>query len=203
MPALGSPSLDQLRVFLAVVDAGSFSAAARRLNRRQSVVSYTIANLERHLGGLMLFDRRQPQAHADRGGEDPAVRSPQGGAWHRRAARQGHGSSGRARTRTRGRHRRHAADRAARLDAGGVPNRLSDRQPEPLRRSLGRRRPARARPDLRDRRQCGRGAVDGRPRPEASRQHQDAFGRSAEPSFGGLAAARCRSPRPEPISSSC
>ena len=57
MPALGSPSLDQLRVFLAVVDAGSFSAAARRLNRRQSVVSYTIANLERHLGGLMLFDR--------------------------------------------------------------------------------------------------------------------------------------------------
>ncbi len=57
MPALGSPSLDQLRVFLAVVDAGSFSAAARRLNRRQSVVSYSIANLERHLGGLMLFDR--------------------------------------------------------------------------------------------------------------------------------------------------
>ena len=57
MPALGFPSLDQLRTFLAVVDAGSFSAAARRLNRRQSVVSYTIARLEDELGGLKLFDR--------------------------------------------------------------------------------------------------------------------------------------------------
>jgi DNA-binding transcriptional LysR family regulator len=57
MAALGSPSLDQLRVFLAVAEAGSFSAAARLLNRRQSVISYTIANLERQLGGLKLFDR--------------------------------------------------------------------------------------------------------------------------------------------------
>ena len=57
MPSLGSPTLDQLRVFLAVAEAGSFSAAARQLNRRQSVVSYTIANLEQQLGGLLLFDR--------------------------------------------------------------------------------------------------------------------------------------------------
>ncbi len=57
MPALGSPSLDQLRTFLAVAEAGSFSAAARSMNRRQSVVSYTIANLEEQLGGLKLFDR--------------------------------------------------------------------------------------------------------------------------------------------------
>lgn len=57
MPTLGFPSLDQLRVFLTVAEAGSFSAAARRLNRRQSVVSYTIANLEQQLGGLKLFDR--------------------------------------------------------------------------------------------------------------------------------------------------
>lgn len=57
MPALGSPSLDQLRVFVAVAEAGSFSAAARVLNRRQSVVSYAIANLEEQLGGLKLFDR--------------------------------------------------------------------------------------------------------------------------------------------------
>ena len=57
MPALGSPSLDQLRTFLAVAQEGSFSAAARKLNRTQSVVSYTIANLEDQLGGLMLFDR--------------------------------------------------------------------------------------------------------------------------------------------------
>ena len=57
MPALGYPTLDQLRVFLAVVQAGSFSGAARDLNRRQSVVSYTIATLEEQLGGLILFDR--------------------------------------------------------------------------------------------------------------------------------------------------
>ncbi len=58
MPTIGTPSLEQLRVFLAVAEAGSFSAAARQLNRRQSVVSYTIANLEDQLGGLKLFDRR-------------------------------------------------------------------------------------------------------------------------------------------------
>ena len=58
MPTFGTPTLDQIRVFLAIVQAGSFSAAARKLNRRQSVVSYTIANLENQLGGLALFDRR-------------------------------------------------------------------------------------------------------------------------------------------------
>ena len=35
-----NPTLDQLQVFLAVAEAGSFSAAARRLNRAQSVISY-------------------------------------------------------------------------------------------------------------------------------------------------------------------
>lgn len=58
MPALGSPSLDQLRILIAVAETGSFSAAARALNRRQSVISYAIANLEAQLGGLVLFDRR-------------------------------------------------------------------------------------------------------------------------------------------------
>ena len=57
MPDLGTPTLNQVRVFLAVVETGSFSAAARKLNRRQSVISYTIANLEQQLGGLSLFDR--------------------------------------------------------------------------------------------------------------------------------------------------
>jgi len=51
-----NPTLDQLQVFLAVADAGSFSAAARQLNRAQSVVSYTIANLEAQLG-VSLFAR--------------------------------------------------------------------------------------------------------------------------------------------------
>lgn len=56
-----NPTLDQLQVFLAVAEAGSFSAAARRLNRAQSVISYTIANLEAQVE-VPLFDRsgRQP-----------------------------------------------------------------------------------------------------------------------------------------------
>jgi DNA-binding transcriptional LysR family regulator len=56
MSGPGTPTLDQLHVLLAVAEAGSFSAAARRLNRAQSVVSYAIANLEAQLG-LTLFDR--------------------------------------------------------------------------------------------------------------------------------------------------
>lgn len=51
-----NPTLDQLQVFLAVAETGSFSAAGRKLNRAQSVVSYTIANLETQLG-LKLFRR--------------------------------------------------------------------------------------------------------------------------------------------------
>lgn len=57
------PTLDQLQVFLAVVEHGGFSAAARALHRTQSVVSYTVANLEAQLG-LALFHRsgtRRPQ----------------------------------------------------------------------------------------------------------------------------------------------
>jgi DNA-binding transcriptional LysR family regulator len=46
----GTPTLDQLRVFLAVVEEGSFAAAARKLGRATSVVSYSIANLEAQLG---------------------------------------------------------------------------------------------------------------------------------------------------------
>ncbi len=57
----GTPTLDQLRVLTAVVEAGSFSAAARRLHRAQSVISYTIANLEAQLGvALFARDGRRP-----------------------------------------------------------------------------------------------------------------------------------------------
>ena len=52
----GTPSLDQLRVFLAVVEEGSLAGAGRRLNRATSVISYAIANLEAQLG-LPIFDR--------------------------------------------------------------------------------------------------------------------------------------------------
>lgn len=58
-----NPTLDQLQVFIAVAEAGSFSAAARSLNRAQSVVSYTIGNLEAQLE-VSLFERsgaRQPK----------------------------------------------------------------------------------------------------------------------------------------------
>jgi DNA-binding transcriptional LysR family regulator len=54
--SVGTPSLDQLAVLSAVAEAGSFSAAARKLRRGQSVISYTIANLEAQLG-IALFDR--------------------------------------------------------------------------------------------------------------------------------------------------
>jgi DNA-binding transcriptional LysR family regulator len=51
-----SPTLDQISVFLAVVETGSFTAAARRLGRATSVISYAIANLETQLG-VSLFAR--------------------------------------------------------------------------------------------------------------------------------------------------
>lgn len=54
--------LDHLRILLAAVDNGSFSAAARALGRVPSAVSMAIANLEAELG-LELFDRsgREPR----------------------------------------------------------------------------------------------------------------------------------------------
>lgn len=56
MAGPGTPTFDQLRIFLAIVDTGSFAAAGRKLNRAVSVISYGIANLETQLG-LTLFER--------------------------------------------------------------------------------------------------------------------------------------------------
>ena len=56
MDGPGFPSLDPARVFLTVVETGSFAAAGRRLMRATSAVSYSIANLEQQLG-VTLFDR--------------------------------------------------------------------------------------------------------------------------------------------------
>jgi DNA-binding transcriptional LysR family regulator len=53
MPA---PSFDQLQVMLAVVETGSFSGAARHLNRAQSAITYAVQRLEEQLGAD-LFDR--------------------------------------------------------------------------------------------------------------------------------------------------
>src|SRR5258708_30193650 len=52
----GTPSVDQLRVLLAVVEAGSFTGAGRRVGRAISAVSYAIDALEAQLG-VSVFTR--------------------------------------------------------------------------------------------------------------------------------------------------
>jgi DNA-binding transcriptional LysR family regulator len=51
-----TPSVDQLLALLTVVETGSFTAAAKRLGRATSAISYAIDTLEAQLG-LSLFDR--------------------------------------------------------------------------------------------------------------------------------------------------
>ena len=51
-----SVTLDQLRMLIAIADAGSFRSAARRVQRAQSAVSHAIASLEAQLD-IELFDR--------------------------------------------------------------------------------------------------------------------------------------------------
>jgi DNA-binding transcriptional LysR family regulator len=53
---LDALTLDQMRVFVAVAESGSFRAAAARLSRVQSAVSHAIGNLEDQLR-ISLFDR--------------------------------------------------------------------------------------------------------------------------------------------------
>lgn len=53
---LGEPSLDQLRIFLEVVEEGSFGGAARSMGRAVSAISYGISQLEAQLA-VTLFDR--------------------------------------------------------------------------------------------------------------------------------------------------
>jgi len=55
-------TVDQMRVLVSIADTGSFSGAARSLQRSQSTVSYQIATLEAQLG-LTLFHRtrRRPE----------------------------------------------------------------------------------------------------------------------------------------------
>lgn len=62
---LDAVTLDQLRTFIAAAETGSFSAAGRKIDRAQSVVSQSLANLELQLG-VSLFDRagRYPQLTA-------------------------------------------------------------------------------------------------------------------------------------------
>jgi DNA-binding transcriptional LysR family regulator len=68
-------SSDNVQVFLAVLDHGSFSAAARTLGRVPSAVSMTIAHLEAELD-LTLFDRsgREPRPTAAARSLEPQAR---------------------------------------------------------------------------------------------------------------------------------
>lgn len=60
---LETVTLDQLRVLIAIADAGSFTAASRSLGRAQSAISHAVAQVEANLG-VPLFDRtgRRPVA---------------------------------------------------------------------------------------------------------------------------------------------
>ncbi|RMH39880.1 MAG: LysR family transcriptional regulator [Gammaproteobacteria bacterium] len=53
--------LESLHILVMVVESGSFAAAAERLNRPQSAISYHIKKLEEQLG-VILFDRSQYRA---------------------------------------------------------------------------------------------------------------------------------------------
>ncbi|MFC4562452.1 LysR family transcriptional regulator [Nocardiopsis mangrovi] len=54
---MSGPSLQRLRVFVAVAETGGFSAAARALEMAQSSVSTHLRHLEAEIGGTRLFDR--------------------------------------------------------------------------------------------------------------------------------------------------
>lgn len=45
---------ENIELFLSVLDTGSFSAAARKLNRVPSAVSMAVANIEAELGYLFV-----------------------------------------------------------------------------------------------------------------------------------------------------
>ncbi|MGH0295549.1 helix-turn-helix domain-containing protein [Sinorhizobium meliloti] len=49
MSNLGTPTFEQLRVFLAVVDSGSVAGAACKLNHAVLVITYGVANLKSQL----------------------------------------------------------------------------------------------------------------------------------------------------------
>src|SRR5216683_6261569 len=56
------PSIKELEAFVAVVEAGSFEAAARRLNTTPPAVSKRISELESELG-VRLFERSTRRCH--------------------------------------------------------------------------------------------------------------------------------------------
>jgi DNA-binding transcriptional LysR family regulator len=64
---MDSLTLDQFAVFAAIVDEGSFAAAARRMNRAQSAITYAVQKLEEQ-SGVQLFDRSAYRAELTEAG---------------------------------------------------------------------------------------------------------------------------------------
>lgn len=56
MLRIAEPTLDQMRIFLTIVEEGGFGAAAKRMGRAVSAISYGIAQMETQLG-VSLFAR--------------------------------------------------------------------------------------------------------------------------------------------------
>jgi DNA-binding transcriptional LysR family regulator len=71
-PVLEGATIEQLRTFRAVIESGSFSAAARKLGRVQAAVSQSIDRLEAQLE-LRLFDRSGRVPRLTQHGEAVAV----------------------------------------------------------------------------------------------------------------------------------
>ena len=87
---IDSLTLDQMRILVAVADAGSFSAAARKLGRVQSAISQSIQTLETTLGARPVRSLRQDAA-ADRCGTSAGRRragADRGGPGHPRPRRR-------------------------------------------------------------------------------------------------------------------
>lgn len=77
-------NLPQLRAFLAVVDAGGFSAAAVELGMTQSAVSHAVASLERELAAPSSYAPRPyaPPCSDSRSCRMPASRSRRPVPWN-------------------------------------------------------------------------------------------------------------------------
>ena len=116
--------LQAMKVLLAVVEAGSLSAASRRLSVPLATVSRRIAELEAHLG-VQAAQPDEPQARSHRG----RPRLHRRGAAHPRRGRRGRARGGRRICRAEGRphHHRAAGVRPAACAAGRrrIPQGLS------------------------------------------------------------------------------
>ena len=177
---------DQLRSFLAIVDTGSFTRAAERVNKTQSAVSMHVRRLEEQLGwralrqagawrqtdgGRRAADRLCPADHAGRSGGD-------GGAFPQGV--EGRGAARHSRRLRRGVSRRHPDPLQPRPPAGRDHGRLREFGRTRFSRACRR---ARARARHRSRRSAGfradpRGAValDGLAALQGARRRADPVG---------------------------